>query len=281
MTIREIAARLREAGIADAEWEAMLITEHCTGRSRSLLLTEKDRDFDAPALVQTVEKRCTRYPLQYLFGEWEFMGLSFTVNEHCLIPRPDTEILVEEVLKLLPDGGDVLDLCTGSGCILASVLHYRPAARGCAVDLFPDTLTCAEANFRKLGVADRAECICGDVRDALFPDEWLFDIIVSNPPYITAAEMHTLEPELAMEPRAALTDEGDGLSLLAAIIRGYKKHLKPGGKMLLEHGESQSEAVLALGKNAGMTGRVLFDYAGKTRGVVLTSNDHQDVNYED
>lgn len=270
MTVRDIAARLRDAGIEEADFEAMLIAEHCTGRSRSLLLFEKDRDFALPAMDNLVEKRCARYPLQYLFGEWEFMGLPFTVNEHCLIPRPDTEILVEEVLKLLPENGNVLDLCTGSGCILASVLHHVPSAYGTAVDLFPQTLAVAEENFRKLGVRDRADCICGDVRDEILPADAQFSIIVSNPPYITAEEMTALEPELAMEPRAALTDEGDGLSLLAAIIHGYGKHLKPGGAMILEHGEAQSDVVLALGRQAGYCGRVLYDYAGKTRGVVLT-----------
>lgn len=273
MTIREIAARLQKAGIAESDWEAMLIAEHCTGRSRSLLLPEKDRDFDLPAMADLVEKRCKRYPLQYLFGEWEFMGLPFTVNEHCLIPRPDTEILAEEVLRLLPENGKVLDLCTGSGCILASVLHHCPTATGTAVDLFPETLAVAAENFRKLGVDTRADAICGDVRDEILSPDVKFDIIVSNPPYVTAEEMHTLEPELAMEPRAALTDEGDGLSLLAAIITGYGKHLARGGFMVLEHGETQSDAVLELGKKAGFSGRVLYDYAGKTRGVVLQQFD--------
>ncbi|MBQ7921054.1 MAG: peptide chain release factor N(5)-glutamine methyltransferase [Clostridia bacterium] len=270
MTIREIAARLQNAGIAESDWEAMLIAEHCTGRSRSLLLLEKDRDFDLPLLAGMVEKRCERYPLQYLFGEWEFMGLSFTVNEHCLIPRPDTEIIVEEALRLLPEKGNVLDLCTGSGCILASILHYCPSACGTAVDLFPETLAVAEENFRKLGVNDRATAICGDVRDGILSPDARFDCIVSNPPYVTAEEMNGLAPELSKEPRAALTDEGDGLSLLAAIIAGYGKYLSAGGVMILEHGAAQSDAVLALGQKAGFSGRVLYDYAGKTRGVVLS-----------
>jgi len=270
MTIREITTRLQNAGIPEAEWEAMLLTEHCTGRSRSFLLTEKDTDFNTPLLCSMVEKRCTRYPLQYLFGEWEFMGLPFTVNEHCLIPRSDTEVIVQEALRHLPEHGTVLGLCTGSGCILAAILYYCPTATGTAVELFPDTLAVAKENFRRLHLQERTTGICGDVRSSLLPPDARFDVIISNPPYITSAEMDSLEPELAMEPRAALTDEGDGLSLLAAIISGYRQYLKPEGIILLEHGEKQSAAVLALGKAAGLCGKVIYDYAGKARGALFT-----------
>lgn len=275
MTVRQIAACLEAHGIGDALWEALLLAEHFTGRSRSLWRADMDTDIPVPALGEAVGKRSTRYPLQYLLGAWEFMGLPFVVREGCLIPRPDTEILAEAAIEaanvVLRTKGSVrvLDLCTGSGCILASVLHYCPAAEGVAVDLYPDALAVAEENFTRLGLTNRVTLLQGDVRKDIFPPEEQFDLILSNPPYVTADEMTVLEPELAHEPATALTDGGNGLSLYEAILQNYLPHLTEGGTILFEHGAAQSNAVLKMGKACGLTGKALYDYSGHKRCAVL------------
>ena len=124
MTLAEITKRLADAGIEDAGWEAALLVSHFTGVSRASMLANPGTDYDSDALADAAERRAGRYPLQYILGSWEFMGLNFTVNENCLIPRPDTECVTEAAIAHCPDGGRILDLCTGSGCIAAALLHY-------------------------------------------------------------------------------------------------------------------------------------------------------------
>ena len=273
MTIRQITETLSAHGIGDALWEALLLAEHFTGRNRSFWRADRDTEIPSDALAEAVTKRCTRYPLQYILGTWEFMGLEFTVREGCLIPRPDTEILVEKAIALAEatpkPAVRVLDLCTGSGCILASVLHYTKHTTGTAVDLYPAALAVAEENFRNLHLTDRIRLIAGDIGNDLLPDTDKYDLILSNPPYVTADEMESLEPELSHEPATALTDGGNGLSLYEAIFRNYLPHLAEGGTMILEHGADQSEAVLHMGKSYGMTGEALQDYSGHNRCALL------------
>ncbi|MBQ8185299.1 MAG: peptide chain release factor N(5)-glutamine methyltransferase [Clostridia bacterium] len=269
MTLSQIAEILGDAGIPDAKFEAGLLVSHFTGTSRAKMLADPDADYTGEALTDAVNRRAGRYPLQYILGEWEFMGLTFTVNENCLIPRPDTECVTEAAIRLCPNGGRVLDLCTGSGCIAASLLHYTKNSSGYAVELCHDTADLARKNLRDLGLDSRCEVITGDASEDLFPEDETFDIIISNPPYIAKEEMETLEPELDFEPRVALTDEGDGLSLYRAIIRIYGKHLGSGGVMILEHGWKQSDDVMQIAAEYGMTGEVIRDFGGNIRGCVL------------
>ncbi len=272
MTVREIEAALRNAGIEDALWEALLLAEHFTGRSATLWRADRDVEIASPALTEAVKKRASRYPLQYIFGTWEFMGLPFRVDEDCLIPRPDTEILVEAAIEEIRRMGAsvrVLDLCTGSGCILASVLHHCPGTVGTAVELYPAAMAIAQKNFVSLGLSERIRTITGDIRENLLPAGDLYDVILSNPPYVTTAEMAELAPELAYEPVCALTDGGDGLSLYRAIFENYLPHLAPAGLLLLEHGAAQSEAVLAMARDYGLTGKALYDYGGNARCAYL------------
>jgi len=270
MTVREIAASLSAAGIESAFHEALLLCERFTGESGAVLRASLDKPLpESLLLTAAVEKRCRRYPLQYIFGEWDFMGLPFAVSENCLIPRSDTEILCEYIIKHAPQKSKLLDLCTGSGCILASVLHYRKDMTGTAVELYPETLCMAEENFFRLGVSDRIRAILGDATTDLLGDDEIFDVISANPPYVTAEEMETLEPELAAEPAHALTDGGDGLSILKAIIDCYIPHLSEGGFMILEHGASQSSAVLCYAEAKGLSAHPLKDYGGNTRAAVI------------
>ncbi|MBQ4353274.1 MAG: peptide chain release factor N(5)-glutamine methyltransferase [Clostridia bacterium] len=270
MTLSDIAEMLTDAGIEGAVYEAQLLVCHFAGLSRAALLAERrDRDYDIPALTEAVYKRASRYPLQYILGTWEFCGLPFAVSEACLIPRPDTEVIVEQAVKALPDGGKLLDLCTGSGCIAAAVLHMTRKTTGYAVDLYPETAAAAEKNLAALGLSARCTVITGDAMTDLFDDGIMFDVITANPPYVTADEMRALEPELAHEPAHALTDGGDGLSILEAIVKVYKNHLAPGGTMLLEHGWQQGDAMEKIAEENGMTYEKVFDYGGNIRGAKL------------
>ncbi len=276
MTRREIQKRLAEAGIVDARGEGDLLISRCTGVTPAQILANPTADYDSEALAKAVARRCTHYPLQYLFGEWEFYGLTLTVSEDCLIPRPDTEILVEEAIRHLPEGGKMLDLCTGSGCIAAAVLRNVPGAVGLAVDVSPGAAAMAEKNLRRHGLLLRCPVMLGDVREDCLPPGSMFDVITANPPYITAAEMAELEPELSYEPEIALTDGGDGLSLICGILKNYTPHLRPGGVMLIEHGWRQADAVREMFRQYGMESRTLRDYGGNDRvtvGVISTGLD--------
>lgn len=271
MTVRDITRLLTDAGIApaDAHSEARLLTSHFTGKPAAYLLANPDEDFPSPDLAEAAAKRAKRYPLQYIIGTWEFYGLPFAVSEHTLIPRPDTELIAEAAIRHTPANGSVLDLCTGSGCIAAAVLDSVKSTQGTAVDLYSETLRAAEENLKNLGLSDRCTFLCGDATTDLFDPDTAFDVIVSNPPYVTADEMNGLEPELSFEPAHALTDGGDGLSILRKIIEIYKNHLAPSGVMILEHGWKQSDAVRAIAEQNGMSHEKIMDYGGNIRGAIL------------
>ena len=146
MTYRELCVRLEQAKIENAEWDAALLLEHFCGADVRSLRLYPDRDYSSASLEEAVRKREMRYPLQYLLGEWQFYRQTYEVGPACLIPRPDTEILVEEAIRLLPKGAYFADLCTGSGCIAVSVLAEREDTRAVAVDKFPATLEIAKRN---------------------------------------------------------------------------------------------------------------------------------------
>ncbi|MCQ2429052.1 MAG: peptide chain release factor N(5)-glutamine methyltransferase [Clostridia bacterium] len=245
-------AALSGAGIEEASDEAALLIERFAGVDRATLICDRRREYDAPDLDEAVRERLSHRPLQYILGEWYFFGLPFRVTEDCLIPRPDTEVLVEQALAVIPPDARVADLCTGSGCIAVSVLHSRPDVTCHALELFPDTLRLAAANAESNGVADRFVPVRADLLDdgpdALrtsllqrTPDAPpLFDVILSNPPYIPCAEVDGLAPELAFEPRAALDGGEDGLTFYRAILRDYRTLLRDGGTLLLEIGADQA-----------------------------------------
>ncbi len=269
MTLFEITRVLNEAGIESARGEALMLIEFFEKVPRSRAVAEPGADYSSAELIAAVEKRATRYPLQYIFGEWEFCGLTFAVDESCLIPRSDTEIIAEEAARNLPAGGRLLDLCTGSGCIAAAVLGMTEGTTAVAVELFHDTASAARRNMERLGFRARCEVIEGDLRSVPLAEGDLFDVITANPPYIARDEMPALEPELSFEPRAALTDGGDGLSLYADIIGLYRSRLRSGGVMLLEHGYKQADAVCRIAEHFGMNHETLVDYSGNPRAAKL------------
>ena len=266
---------LEAARIEESACEAALLLEHFAGISPVMIRLDRTRVYDIPALDAAVERRLERYPLQYILGEWEFYGLPFEVDERCLIPRPDTECLVEQAIRVIPRGGRFADLCTGSGCIAVATLAHRPDLTAAALELYPDTLELAGQNAAHNGVADRLTPVCADLLDggvdALAPLA-PFDAILSNPPYIPTSVIDGLSPEVHREPLAALDGGADGLIFYRAILKNYVSLLKPGGRILLEIGYDQADALRELcGIHLpGSTVSVRQDLGGNDRVVEIT-----------
>lgn len=212
-----------------------------------------------------IARRCAREPLSHLVGYRDFYEHRFLVSPDVLDPRPDTEALVRTALE--ESFARVLDLGTGSGCILLSLLAARDEATGVGTDMSEAALAVAEKNSARLEIGSRASFVRSDWFDAL---EGQFDLIVSNPPYIAADEMHDLQPEVRLyEPRLALTDEADGLTAYRQITVGAPAHLKPGGRLIVEIGPTQAAAVSAMMADAGFQGiSVIPDLDGRDRVVV-------------
>ncbi|MDX6750799.1 peptide chain release factor N(5)-glutamine methyltransferase [Geminicoccaceae bacterium 1502E] len=246
---REAAGRLRAAGIDSAALDARLLVMRATGLSRERLVTDPDRELgphEAAALEALLARRLGREPMAYILGEREFFGLSFAVSPSVLIPRPDTETLVEEALAAADPAAPlrILDIATGSGCILLAVLHHRPAATGIGTDRSAAALAVARRNAEALGLAGRTRFVRTDWAACLAGP---FDMILSNPPYITAGEMAALEPEVgAHEPHVALEAGADGLAAYRAIAADLLRLLAPRGRILLEIGRGQATQVAAL-----------------------------------
>ena len=273
MTYRQLyeygVEKLEEAGIEEAKLDARLLLEYICHTDRNTLLVHGDSERNAMEeqfYYMCIEKRAARIPLQHITGEQEFMGLTFRVNEHTLIPRQDTEILVEEGMRHMFDGMRILDMCTGSGCILLSLLKYSNECEGTGVDISKEALKVAEENAERLGL--KAEFIQGDLFENL-PD-MKYDMIISNPPYIETAVIETLMPEVREhEPIQALDGMEDGLFFYQRIVEKAGGFLTKGGWLLFEIGYNQGEAVRELMKEKGFQNiEIVKDYAGLDR-VVL------------
>lgn len=268
---------LAAAEITEAELDARLLLEFVCSTDRNTLLVHGDRAVSAEeetAYRALIEKRADRIPLQQLTGVQNFMGLEFYVDENVLIPRQDTEILVEEVLQNLHDGMRVLDMCTGSGCILISLLRYSNDCSGVGADISEKALVTAEKNAERL-LGDRCLYIPGAtfIQSDLFENvTGKFDVIVSNPPYIRSDVIDTLMPEVRdHEPRLALDGSGDGLLFYRKIIRESGKYLMKGGMLFFEIGYDQGEAVRRLMEQAGfLEVQIVRDYGGLDRVVFGT-----------
>ena len=246
---RTLTDALSRGGIEEPSYEASLLLERFAGVTYATLMTERDRLYDLPDLEAAVARRLSREPLQYILGEWEFMGCSFAVSPDCLIPRPDTEVLVETALRLLPPNAHVADLCTGSGCIAVSTLVHRPDVTADALELYPRTLALATENAARNGVSNRFNPVEADLlnrgKERLTPYA-PYDAILSNPPYIPTADIRDLSPEVHREPVAALDGGEDGLIFYRAILRDYAPLVKPNGYILLEMGYDQAAALCKL-----------------------------------
>ena len=241
-----------QAGLPLDPLENRILLCHALGLTRVGLITNSERvlnDAEAALLAALVERRQGGEPIAYIVGQREFFGLPFGVSPAVLIPRPDTELIVELVLARLEPGSRVLDMGTGSGAIAVSVAHTRRDAVVSALDVSEEALTVARANAAANGA--RVRFLRSDWFTAL--DDEIFDLIASNPPYIASGDEHLAQGDLRFEPSGALTDFADGLSALRTIIDGAPAHLVAGGWLLLEHGYDQAEAVRGLLADAGYT----------------------------
>lgn len=259
--------KLKEAEIGEAQLDARLLLEEVCGTDHNTLLCHGDREVSEAEEEQyrkALEQRAVHVPLQHLLGYQDFMGLRFQVNEHVLIPRQDTEILVEEAMRYLHDGMRILDLCTGSGCILLSLLHYSNDCEGTGVDISKEALQVAALNAELLGI--KADFLKSDLYEKVTGK---FDLLVSNPPYIERRVIPTLMEEVReYDPYIALDGGEDGLDFYRRIIGGAQDYLKRGGQILMEIGSGQAQAVSELLREAGFKEiDVCRDFAGLDRVV--------------
>lgn len=269
---REGAARLGEADIEEAELDARLLLEFVCGTDRNTLLVHGERDVSEEEYGRycgLIERRAVHVPLQHLTGEQDFMGLTFLVNKDVLVPRQDTEVLAEEAMKHLHDGMRILDLCTGSGCILLSLLHYSNDCEGVGVDLSARALSVAGKNYeiqRTQRPDMKARFLEGNLFEGL---EDRFDMIVSNPPYIKTDVIDTLMPEVReYEPVMALDGGTDGLAFYRRIAGDAGAYLNGGGMLFFEIGCEQAADVCKIMEAAGFREvEVVKDFAGLDRVV--------------
>lgn len=267
LALRAAVARLAAAGVPDAPRDARILLAEALriGADRLTLHLADPLDDEASArLARMVARRVAREPVSHILGRRMFWGREFRVTPDVLDPRPETETLIAAALA--SPFTRVLDLGTGSGAILLSLLAEHPGATGLGVDLSPAALAVASGNARALGLDGRAEFALSDWFAGV---TGIFDLIVANPPYIAEAEMDDLAPEVRdHEPRMALTPGGDGLDAYRAIAAGLGPHLAPGGRVLVEIGPTQGSAVSALLAAAGLESpRILPDLDGRDRVV--------------
>ncbi len=296
MNLRQALAKgaeiLKASETAGAAFDAQILLQYVLKRDRVFFIREpfyRLSDDEEKAYLKVIDERALGKPVSYITGEKEFMGLSFRVSEDVLIPRPDTETLVEEAIRLLegkdlrrrkerrswpgaPGGGEplrALDMCTGSGAIGVSIAVYVPGVRVTAADISAGALGVAKINAVQNGVEDRVDFIQGDLFDCI-EESQMFDLIASNPPYISKADVEELMTDVKdFEPRLALDGGEDGLYFYRRIIPEAGAHLNPGGVLIFEIGHDQGVAVSEMLRSIGdfKEIRVIKDLAGLDRVV--------------
>ena len=270
----KIKRALTAAGIENAGLEARLLISKFYPELSDVEILGKNLELSSPELASAVQKRCERYPLQYIIGSWGFFHERYFVTPDCLIPREETEQLVLLATERLPQGARFIDLCTGSGCIAVSTLAARTDTSAVAVDLFPKTLELARKNAKENRVFERVEFKECDVLSSgaseFICQNEKFDALLSNPPYIKSADVLKLEPELFLEPVAALDGGEDGLVFYRAIIKNFAPFLKDEGFMLFEAGADTARGVALIGEAEGFAAEVISDLAGFDRMILLT-----------
>lgn len=273
MTYREAIVlgekNLQQADIADAKTDSWLLLAMACKIDHTYYYMHIDEEMSEEQVREfevLIKKRAERVPLQYITGEQEFMGLTFHVNSNVLIPRQDTETLVEEALKVIKPGMKVMDMCTGSGCVLISILKNAHDVEGIGYDISKQAINVAKENAKFNEVPAVFE------RSDLFEDvvENDFDVIVSNPPYIPTDVVATLMPEVSQfEPREALDGKGDGLYFYSKILEQCKNYMKQDGCILFEIGCEQGDAVSTMMRLAGFSEvHVIKDLARNDRVVM-------------
>jgi release factor glutamine methyltransferase len=245
--IKEAAEIFRAHGIVEPRLEAGLLLSHTLGRDRTFMIAHSEREISPEELGtfhNFLSRRAAGEPLQYITGHQEFFKLSFEVTPDVLIPRPETELIVETVLDLFPADArfSFADIGTGSGCIAISILNERPHAQATAVDKSGRALEIAHRNANRHQVSARLRLLQSDLFSELGPNE-TFDLIVSNPPYVSDKEMSGLQREVQREPRSALAGGSDGLEVIRGLMRAAPPHLQSHGHLIFEFGINQDGAI--------------------------------------
>lgn len=267
---------LEQVGVENPRWDADLLLGYVLQWKREQLYLERNQLLTPEQQLQfkeTIKRRATREPLQYILNHQEFMGLDFYVDQRVLVPRPDSEILVEQFLQqsknwqALHEGlkAQVVDLCTGSGALAITIAHFWPEASVVATDISVEALEVARFNAERLGV--NIEWRQGDFLAPIQSETW--DFIISNPPYIAKEEYLELAPEIFREPSQAFLGGEDGLDFYRVLAKEARSLLKPNGKILVEIGWQQGEAVEDLFIRQGFATQVFRDYGGRDRVVLV------------
>lgn len=257
--VRMVQDALQAAGCPDADYDARELLRIAAGKDPRLLFDPLTRP-QAECLAELAAQRMQRVPLQYLAGEWDFLGLTFKVGPGVLCPRADSEVVCETAIELLQQMGKpeprVLDLCAGTGCLGIGIRHFVPSASMTCVEKSPQALQYLQANVHGTGVQAKAADVLQYWRE-LMPQS--VQLIISNPPYLTGAEMQALMPETAHEPAMALDGGTDGLDFYRAIAARWKEALLPGGRLLLELGIGEADAVMRLLRTEGFGDLELYE----------------------
>ena len=273
--LRMAISELRNAGVEGAIIDSRILASAAFDLSREEILREPDATLkisDIALFKEMLNRRCAREPVSRILGMREFRGLEFKVAPSTLDPRPDSETIVEAVFDIaceMPDRLRILDLGTGTGCLLLSVLHALPAARGVGTEIDPDAAACAIQNAQALGLSDRSEIVCGNWVEGV---DGPFDIIFSNPPYIPSDEIQLLAPEVALyEPVGSLDGGADGFDAYREISELLGELLSPSGRVVFEIGDQQGDAVTAIFCAAGFVGvKNCKDLAGRDRALIFS-----------
>jgi release factor glutamine methyltransferase len=271
-TLKRASEQLRAASVPNDVLDAQTLLAHALGQDRTYLIVHFNQPLSVDELTSyqaLIARRAIGEPLQYITGRQVFFGLEFEVTPDVLIPRPETELIVEEAIRLSQGSRPViLDLCTGSGCIAVALARELSAARVFASDVSPAALQVARRNAARHGL--RVEFLASDLLEA-FAQQPFADVITCNPPYVAEREMPTLQREVReWEPRIALSDAGDGLSFHRRLLAETPSRLRPGGVLLCEMGYTQSEAILAmLNPTDWEAPQLLDDLQGIPRTLVL------------
>ena len=267
MTLNEAINILADAGIDSASHDAEELFIYFGGYYRSTIHIMYRIESDSPKLIDAVMRRAAHEPLQYITGEAYFYREKYKVTPACLIPRFDTEILVDYAVHNIPEGGEFIDLCTGSGCVAISTLANRSDCHATAVDISEEALKLARENAEYNDVSERLSFVLADLmKDA--PGEAL-DAVLSNPPYVTLSAYKELQKEIYFEPEIAFVGGEDGGDFYRRITPIYKEKLKKGGFIAYEIGYDQAELISSVAKENGMSVEIIKDYSDNPRVAVL------------
>jgi len=267
MNFSEAVRKMNICGVDSPEWDASLLFSHALKIRREEVLANPEKEYVSDVLEKLIERRCNREPLQYILGEWEFYRQTYFVSPDCLIPRPETELLVEKALQLLPKNACFADFCTGSGCIAISTLAERRDLTADAFDVSDKALAIAMKNAERNGVADRVHFEQQDLLHFQTDKKW--DAILSNPPYIKEADLQGLSQEVKQEPILALDGGKKGLDFYCSFLDNFLTNISEGGFFLFEIGFDQGNDLLELGKKYALYTTIIKDYAGLDRMALM------------